>query len=156
MMNGNFIRKLAWAQRPKWGVVFLMSMLIFTILIYGTTPAFSQDPTPTPETSFAAESDHVPAPPGDCWNEALSRDPLHCYFLEEAQRAGKIEVAAVYVAPGGGPLYIFLEQPTPITDEVAQFFEAKAHEYLEREHDAGRTNLPLEVWPKSGRKGLYS
>ena len=35
----------------------------------------------------------------------------------------------MYVAPGGGPLYIFLEQTTPITDEV---FEAKAHEYMER------------------------
>ena len=38
----------------------------------------------------------------------------------------------MYVAPGGGPLHIFLEQATPITDEVAQLFEAKAHEYMER------------------------
>ena len=144
MMNGNFKRRLAWTQRPKWGVVFLMSMLIVTNLIYGNAPSFAQDPTPTPNMSSAEESGHVPAPPGDCWNEALSRDPIHCYFLEEAQRAGKIEVAAVYLAPGGGPLYIFLEQITPITDEVAQFFEAMAHEYLEREYDAGRTNLPLE------------
>ena len=75
-------------------------------------------------------------PPGDCWNEALSRDPLHCYFLEEAQRAGEIEVAAVYLAPGGGPLYIFLEQTTPITDDVAQLFEAKAHEWMEKESPA--------------------
>ena len=36
----------------------------------------------------------------------------------------------MYVAPGGGPLHIFLEQATPITDEVAQLFEAKAHEYM--------------------------
>ena len=144
MMNGNFRRRLAWTQHPMWGVVLLMSMLIVANLTYGTTPAFAQDPPPTSDTSSAAESDHVPAPPGDCWNEALSRDPLHCYFLEEAQRAGEIEVAAVYLAPGGGPLYIFLEQRTPITDEVAQFFEAKAHEYLEREYDAGRTTLPLE------------
>ena len=144
MVDGNFRRRLAWAQRPKWGAVFLMSMLIVTILICGATSACSQDPTPTQGTSSTAESDYVPDLPGDCWNEALSRDPLHCYFLEEAQRAGKIEVAAVYLAPGGGPLYMFLEQTTPITDEVAQFFEAKAHEYLEKEYAAGRTNIPLE------------
>ena len=146
MVDGNFRRRLAWAQRPKWGDVFLISILIVTILICGATSACSQDPTPTPGTSSAAESDRAPAPPGDCWNEALSRDPLHCHFLEEAERAGKIKVAAVYVAPGGGPLYILLKQTTPITDEVAQFFEAKAHEYLEREYAAGRTNLPLERW----------
>ena len=75
-------------------------------------------------------------PPGDCWNEALSQDKLHCYLLEEAQRAGAIEVAAVYVAPGGGPLHIFLEQTTHITDEMAQLFETKAHEYMEKESPA--------------------
>ena len=103
----------------KWGVVLLLSAVIVTILVYGPAgirPAHAQEPTP---------------PPGDCWNEALSRDPLHCYMLEEAQRAGEIKVTAVYLAPGGGPLHIFLEQTTPITDEVAQLFEAKAHEWME-------------------------
>ena len=102
----------------------MLSAVIVTILVYGTTgirSAHAQDPAP---------------PPGDCWNEALSRDPLHCYMLEEAQRAGDIKVAAVYVAPGGGPLHIFLEQATPITDEMAQTFEAKAHEWMERESPA--------------------
>ena len=102
----------------------MLSAVVVTILVYGTNgirSAHAQEPAP---------------PPGDCWNEALSDDPLHCYFLEEAQRAGEIEVAAVYLAPGGGPLHIFLEQKTPITDDVAQLFEAKAHEWMEKESPA--------------------
>ena len=56
---------------------------------------------------------------------------------------GKIEVAAVYLAPGGGPLYIFLRQAEPISDDVGDFFEVKAHEYILREFNAGHSRLPL-------------
>ena len=76
-------------------------------------------------------------PPGDCWNGALSGDPLHCYILEEAQRAGQIEVAAVYEAPSG-PLYIFLRQDEPISEQVSSFFKEKAYEYLETPAGRGR------------------
>ncbi len=48
---------------------------------------------------------HAEEPPGDCWNDALSADPLHCYTLEEAQRDGEIEVEGVYEAEN--VLYIF-------------------------------------------------
>ena len=87
----------------------------------------------------SAQAQEPEPPPGDCWSGALSGDPLHCYILEEAQRAGKIDVAAVYLAPGGGPLYIFLSQTEPIDDdEVGSFLQAKAYEYLESVTSTGR------------------
>ena len=51
-------------------------------------------------------------PLGDCWGGALSAEPLHCYVLEEAQRAGVIEVAAVFVTPSNG-LLVFVSHPAP-------------------------------------------
>ena len=89
--------------------------------------AQAQEPKPTPTPG----SERVPPPPGNCWNGALSDDPVFCYFLEEAQRAGHIEVAAVYETPGGGRLYIYLRQREHVSDEVGAFFKEKAHEYLE-------------------------
>ena len=86
---------------------------------------------PNPESTLAPGSERVPPPPGNCWNGALSGDPVFCYFLEEAQRAGEIEVAAVYKTPGGGRLYIYLRQTETVSDEVGAFFKEKAHEYLE-------------------------
>ena len=68
---------------------------------------------------------------------ALPRDSVHCYILEEAQRAGKIDIAAVFEAPGGGPLYIYLRQNEPISAEIGAFFREKAHEYLEKNYRTG-------------------
>ena len=79
-------------------------------------------------------------PPGDCWNGALSKDPLHCYIFEEAQRAGEIDIAVVYVAPGDGPLYIFLSQTEPIGPGAISYLRAKTYEYLET----------VERWHPSG------
>ena len=141
MMNRNLGSRLVW----KWVAAWSASALLVMLAIYGITSVYAQEPTPTPVTFSEEESGSVPLTSGDCWGGALSRELLHCYFLEEAQRAGKIEVAAVYSAPGGGPLYIFLRQTEPITDEVGQFFETKAHEYIEREFNAGRSSLPLET-----------
>ena len=104
----NFGRSVVW----KWRVALAVAMLCVTMA--GCESA--QEPPPA---TFI---------PGECWAGALSREPLHCYFLEAAQRAGKIDVAAVYLAPGGGPLYIFLSQTEPISDEVADFLAANAHE----------------------------
>ena len=139
MMNRNLGRRMVW----RWVAAWSASALFLTFAIYGITSVFAQETTPAPVTSSEGESGSVPAPPGDCWGGALSLEPLHCYFLESAQRAGEIEVAAVYLAPGGGPLYIFLRQTEPITEEVGQFFETKAHEYVEREYNAGNSALPL-------------
>ena len=88
-------------------------------------------------------------PPGDCWNGALSGDPLHCYILEEAQRAGQIEVDAVYLAPGGGPLYIFLRQDEPIGEQVSSFFKEKAYEYLSSAEGKRR----YDAWECEGHMG---
>ena len=79
-------------------------------------------------------------PPGDCWNGALTEDPLHCYIFEEAQRAGEIDIAAVYLAPGDGPLYIFLSQTEPMGSGAISYLRAKTYEYLET----------VESWHPSG------
>ena len=127
----------------KWAAAFATTMLFIMFAVYGVASISAPESTPTPATSASGGSGGVPASPGDCWAGALSREQIHCYFLEAAQRAGKIEVAAVYLASGGGPLYIFLRQTEAISDEVADFLEAKAHEYIETEYDAGRSGLPL-------------
>ena len=138
MVDGNFRRRLAWAQRPKWGDVFLISILIVTILICGATSACSQDPTPTPGTSSAAESDHVPAPPDDCWSGALSADPLHCYVIDQAHRDGVIEVEGVYDDEGGS-LYIYFNYLRPVEDwlyaELREFLVEKGNEFAENWQD---------------------
>ena len=82
-----------------------------------------------PSAEAQARSGVAP-PPGDCWGGALSEDPLHCYILEETQRAGLIEVAAVYLSPGTAVLYIYLEQTEPLSAAVGAYFRDKAHEYM--------------------------
>ena len=117
-------RRLAWASLAT--LVALITLLI-------TTPsvpiAYAQEPEPTPTSGAGSK---VPPPPGDCWNGALSRDPLHCHILEEAQMAGHIEVAAVYLAPSRrGVLHIYLRQTEPISSEVVDFLREKTYEYLD-------------------------
>ena len=80
---------------------------------------------------------HASDPPGDCWGGALSAEPLHCYVLEEAQRAGVIEVAAVFVTPSNG-LLVFVSHPAPSREfpylwdpDVVAFFEAKTAEFMD-------------------------
>ena len=72
----------------------------------------------------------VAPPPGDCWNGALSNDPLHCYMFEEAQRDGLIEVAGVYFSPGYSSLFIILKQSAPLSADVGASLRDKAHEYM--------------------------
>ncbi len=63
-----------------------------------------------------------------CFGGALSLDPLHCYVLEEAQREGIMDVAAVYKAGKG--LLVYLNRPASVTlgDELHQYIERKAKE----------------------------
>ena len=57
-------------RRPVWtGLLTLATLVMLLITVPSAPTAHAQEPAP---------------PPGDCWNEALSRDKLHCYFLEEA------------------------------------------------------------------------
>ena len=82
-----------------------------------------------PEVEDATES--VP-PLGDCYGGVLSQDPLQCYALEQAERLLLIRVTALYVAPGGGPLYVWLNQTGPASDEVYAFLKTKSYEFYDR------------------------
>ena len=64
------------------------------------------------------------APPGDCWDGALSEDPLHCWLLEQAQSDGIIEVDAVYRA--GRTLNIYLKQEEPLGEDIYRYLLEKA------------------------------
>ena len=114
-------------RRPAWtGLVTLAVLVTLLITVPSAHIAHAQEPAPTPGDSS------VPPPPGNCWNSDLSKDPLHCHILEEAQRAGHIEVTAVYLAPSrGGVLHIYLRQTEPISSEVVDFLREKTYEYLE-------------------------
>ena len=119
------IRNLTRLRKQRWVILLSLAALTATLLVYGATPLHAQEPAPQ-------------APPGDCWNGALSGDTLHCYILEEAQRAGQIEVDAVYLTPGGGALYIFLRQDGPISVQVSSYFRQKAYEFMESPPGYGR------------------
>ena len=109
-----------------WTGLVSVAALALVLVVYHSAPVnHAQEPGP---------------PPGDCWNGALTEDPLHCYIFEEAQRAGEIDIAAVYLAPGDGPLYIFLSQTEPMGSGAISYLRAKTYEYLET----------VERWPPSG------
>ena len=79
-----------------------------------------------------APAQHSALPLGYCWDGVLSQDPLHCYALEEAEREELIDVTALYEAPGGGPLYVWLNQTGPVSDEVYAFLKTKSKEFYDR------------------------
>ena len=116
-------RRLAWTSLVTLGVLVL---LLITAPSGPIAHAQEPEPTPTPEADSK-----MPPPPGDCWNGALSDEPLHCHILEEAQRAGHFEVVAMYTAHDSGPLHIYLRQTEPLSSEVGDFLRDKAYEYIE-------------------------
>ena len=123
-------------QRPIWTGLVTLAALITLLLAATSAPiAHAQEPEPTPTPGAGST---VPPPPGDCWNGALSDEPLHCHILEEAQRAGHFEVVAMYTTHRRGPLHIYLRQTEPLNSEVGDFLRDKAYEYIKdpeaREH----------------------
>ena len=74
-MIHDFISEMARVGKHRWVILLTITALSATLLVYLATPADPQERAPQP-------------PPGDCWNSALSRENVHCYILEEAQRAG--------------------------------------------------------------------
>ena len=82
---------------------------------------------PLPGNTQPAEA---PPLPGDCWDGVLSKDPLHCYVFEEAQKAGLLEVDSMYLAPGRAPLYVYLEQSELPSMELLKFLHSKTYEYM--------------------------
>ena len=58
------IRELAGARRPVRPSVLIAAVLVAALAGYWNPVAHAEEPL------------------GDCWSEALSADPLHCYALE--------------------------------------------------------------------------
>ncbi len=110
------IRKLA---------TFTVAALALAVAVSWAAPAHAQDAATTPASSGSP-------PLGDCWGGVLSGDPLHCYALEQAERANLIDVTALYVAPGGGPLYVWLRQSEPVSEAVHEFLRTKSYEFYDR------------------------
>ena len=114
-------------RRLAWISLVALAVLVLLLTIHSPVPiAHAQEPEPTPRAGST-----VPPPPGDCWNGALSDEPLHCHILEEAQRAGHFEVVAMYTTHRRGPLHIYLRQTEPLSSEVGDFLRDKAYEYIE-------------------------
>ena len=83
----------------------------------------------TPAADAQARSGVAP-PPGDCWGGVLSKDPLHCYVFEEAQKAGLMEVDSMYLSPGLAPLYVYLKQSELPSAALLKFLRDKTYEYM--------------------------
>ena len=78
-----------------------------------------------------------PSPPlGDCFDGALSSEPLHCYVLEQAHGEGVIDIEAIYDT--GTSIYVFLRQKEQISDEAREFLRQRVIEY----HDRWPGHLP--------------
>ena len=105
-------------------VVRLPAVALLMVLVLASLPvlqANAQEPTPEPTPEGAASG---------CFGGALSRDPLHCYVFEEAQREGIIEIDAIY--EGGDGLFIYLKQTEPLGEDLALYFIGKARAEVRR------------------------
>ena len=127
------------SRRIRKVATFTVAALALAVAVSWAAPAHAQDATTTPASS---------GPPlGDCWGGVLSGDPLHCYALEQAERANLIDVTALYVAPGGGPLYVWLRQSEPVSEAVHESLRAKSREFYARwpEHTPHRAQFELDA-----------
>ena len=65
-------------------------------------------------------------PPGNCWNQALRGNPVHCHALEEAQHKGLITVSGIF--RDGDVIFIFLaEEQVP---DIQDFLREKGREFV--------------------------
>ena len=60
----------------------LISLLVAVLLLTAYSTAIPQ------AHAQESNSDTATPPPGDCWGEVLSDDPLHCYALARIHRCG--------------------------------------------------------------------
>ena len=104
----------------------------------------AQQPTPDPARG--------PTDPSrECWNGILSYQIPHCYLFEEAEKDSRIKIESIYHKPGG-TLHFFLSRTEPIDQTLADYFEAKAHQYMEDRtqeyHDDtdGTKPIPTHDW----------
>ena len=117
-MNERVLRPERIRRLTLAGAASLVALSMLLIFFGLSSTAHAQEPKPTP------------APANDCWNGALSSDPLHCYVLEEAEDAGHIDIAAMY--RGGGVLFIYLTQTEPVGDSIRDYLRTKAQEEARR------------------------
>ena len=109
-------------------ILLLVAAVIAAVIlptVHPWTPtALAQRPTPDPGRG--------PTDPSrDCWNGVLQYEIPHCHLFEEAENDGKIKIESIYLEPSGA-IYIFLSRTGPIDEELAKYFEAKAHQYMEK------------------------
>ena len=154
--KGPMLHRALHPCRPRVLILAVLAAVLALALAfhYAAQPASAQTPTPNPANESAEASK-------ECLFGILSHvhDPLHCYILDEAVREGKIDIAAIYLAPGpvpdpsgwgqGGPLYIFLHQTDPVDDQLGQYLEEKAHHYLESNN---RETGPIHFWVYKARR----
>ena len=83
---------------------------------------------------YAAPSVHAGDPPGDCWNGALSADPMQCHALEEVQRDGLINVEGIY--RGGTSLYVYFTHSDDLTyEKLHEALRTKAKDFAVKHPD---------------------
>ena len=69
------------------------------------------------QSAPSAQAEDGGPPLGDCFGGALSSEPLHCYLLEQAQKAGEINIDAIYEVANG--VFAYLRQE----DNIDSFVE---------------------------------
>ena len=92
-------------------------------------------------------------PLGDCFGGVLSKDPLHCYALEQADEQGIIDVETVYDV--GGTLYFSLRQNDPVGSHVYEFLKTKSYEFYDRWPDDVPVNPKYDWWCTLARGLTY-
>ena len=113
----------------RWPLILLAVITIAVAAMF--PPSHQTVPTalaqrPTPDRARGPTD-----PSRDCWNGVLQYEIPHCYLFEEAENDGKIKIESIYLEPSGA-LQIFLSRTEPIDQTLADYFEAKAHQYMER------------------------
>ena len=107
------LRHIPISQAPTLWAAFLLTMGLALLLTIQLLPAV-----------------HADGPPlGDCFNGALSDDPMNCYILEQAQEEEVIDVEAMYNAVGV-VLYVYLDVTEPLEEDDVKFFRNRAEEFL--------------------------
>ena len=92
-------------------------------------------------------------PLGDCFGGVLSKDPLHCYALEQADEQGIIDVETIYDV--GGTLYFSLRQNDPVGSHVYEFLKTKSYEFYDRWPDDVPVNPNYDWWCTPDRGLTY-
>ena len=111
-------KTLKYTPFRKRTIMFVAVMAVFLIAAYLYSPMYADGPLV-----------------GDCFDGALSKDPMNCYILEQADEKDVIQIEAVYES-AGALLYIYLIQTDPVSEQVGKFFKDRAEEFLNKWPDS--------------------